>query len=91
LPEKAFQKSVEYAILDASCASENILLATEALGLGAVWTAAYPDKERMISVSKLLGIPDGTIPLNVIPVGHPTGVDQPKDKFKPENVHWEKW
>jgi len=27
----------------------------------------------------------------VIPVGHPTGTDKPKDKYKPENIHWEKW
>lgn len=91
LPEKAFQQRVEFAILDSACASENILLAAEALGLGAVWTAAYPDKDRMDAVRKLLGIPENIIPLNVIPVGHPTGVDMPKDKFNPENVHWEKW
>ena len=91
LPEKAFQKKPEFAILDASCASENILLAIEALGLGGVWTAAYPEPERMELVRKILGIPAEAIPLNVIPVGYPAGKDQPKDKFKPENIHWEKW
>jgi hypothetical protein len=42
-------------------------------------------------VRKTLNIPDDVIPLNVIPIGYPTGVDKPKDKFKPENIHWEKW
>ena len=87
LPAKAFQKKVEFAILDASCASENILLAIEALGLGGVWTEAYPDVDKMIHVRKVLGIPGDVIPLNVIPVGHPVGTDKPKDKFKPENIH----
>ena len=91
LPQKAFQKSLEFSILDASCASENILLAIEALGLGGVWTAAYPDEERMKFVRRVLNIPDDVIPLNVIPVGYPTGEDKPKDKFKAENVHWDKW
>jgi len=40
---------------------------------------------------KTLNIPQHIIPLNVIPVGHPTGADKPKDKYKPENIHWEKW
>ncbi|MCB4790823.1 MAG: nitroreductase family protein [Elusimicrobia bacterium] len=91
VPEKAYDKSMDFAIVDCSCASENILLAAEALGLGAVWTAAYPYKERMDAVRKTLNIPENIIPLNVIPVGHPTGEDKPKDKFKAENIHWEKW
>lgn len=32
---------------DCSAAAENILLATHALGLGAVWTAGYPAEERI--------------------------------------------
>jgi nitroreductase len=78
-------------VIDCSLAGENILLAVESLGLGALWTAAYPDKDRMDTIRKILKIPDDIIPLNVIPIGHPTGEDKPKDKFNPENIHWEKW
>jgi nitroreductase len=91
IPDKAYEKSTELAIIDSTCASENILLATEASGLGAVWTAAYPYKDRMDVVRKTLNIPENIIPLNVIPIGHPTGEEKPKDKFKTENIHWEKW
>ncbi len=91
VPEKAHDQKVEFAVIDSTCAGENILIAAEALGLGAVWTAAYPYKDRMDFVRKTLNIPDNVIPLNVIPIGHPTGEDKPKDKFKPENNHWEKW
>ncbi|MFH1369443.1 MAG: nitroreductase family protein [Elusimicrobiota bacterium] len=90
-PQKAAGESKEYAVIDASLASENILLAVEALGLGAVWTAAYPDEDRMNHVRALLNIPKHIIPLNVIPIGVPTGDDKPKDKYKPEKIHWEKW
>jgi hypothetical protein len=45
----------------------------------------------MEAARKILNIPSNIIPLNVIPIGHPTGIDQPKDKYKPENIHWEKW
>ena len=40
---------------------------------------------------KVLNIPQDIIPLNVIPIGHPAGTDKPKDKYKFENIHWEKW
>jgi nitroreductase len=91
IPEKAYDQRKEYAIIDCSLASENILLAAEAIGLGAVWTAAYPYDDRAGHVRKVLNIPQEIIPLNVIPIGHPTGEDQPKDKYKPENIHYEKW
>lgn len=91
IPEKAFENMTEFAIIDCSLAGENILLTVESLGLGAVWTAAYPDAKRMNAIRNVLGIPENIIPLNVIPIGHPTGEDKPKDKFKEENIHWEKW
>ena len=91
IPGKAYEKSLELAVIDSTCASENILLAAEAFGLGAVWTAAYPYKDRMDVARKALNIPQEIIPLNVIPVGHHTGTDRSKDKYNPENIHWEKW
>lgn len=90
-PKLAFGGSREFAVIDASLAGENILLAVEAMGLGAVWTAAYPDKERMDHVRSALNIPEDVIPLAVMPVGRPTGEDKPKDKYKKEKIHWEKW
>jgi nitroreductase len=91
VPAKAHLEKVEYAVIDSSLASENILLAVEALGLGAVWTAAYPYDDRAAHVRATLGIPAEVIPLNVIPIGHPTGKDEPKEKFRAENIHWGRW
>lgn len=90
-PKQAARGSEEFAILDCTCASENILLAAEALGLGAVWTAVYPGRELMNFVRKELNIPRDIIPLNIIPIGHPTGEDQAQDKFDADNICWEKW
>jgi nitroreductase len=91
IPEKAYDGNTEFAIIDCSLAGENILLTVESLGLGALWTASYPDKDRMNTVRKILNIPENVIPLCVIPIGHPTGEDKPKDKFHEENIHWDKW
>jgi len=87
--EKALPREVW--VQDCSAATENILLAAESMGLGAVWTGAYPSRERMDHIRKVLLIPDNIVPLNVIPIGYPAGDENPKDKFDPANVHWEKW
>jgi nitroreductase len=76
---------------DAAAASENILLAAEAMELGAVWSALYPYPERENHVRKLVKLPPSVTPFSIIPVGHPIGQDQPKDKFRADKVHWERW
>ncbi len=91
IPELAHRKLKEYAIIDCTCASENILIAVEAIGLGAVWTAVYPNIDRIEFVRKLLGIPKNVIPLNAIAIGIPTGEDLPKNKYKPQKIHYEHW
>ena len=91
LPELANNGSVEMAVVDATCASENILVAAHALGLGSVWVASYPYEDRMAHVSAVLGIPDGTIPLCVLPIGHPVMVKPPIGKYRPERIHRERW
>jgi nitroreductase len=90
-PERAHLKNRDLAIIDASLASENILLATEALGLGGHWTACVPYEDKMQHVRTVLGIPAGVIPLNVILIGVPTGEDKPKDKYQKDKIHWGKW
>lgn len=81
----------DFWIQDTSAATENILLAAEAMGLGAVWTGAYPNMEKVGIIRDMLKLPETIIPLNVIPIGHPSGDNQPKDKWIPSNIHWDKW
>lgn len=78
----------DFWIQDASAATENLLLAAHAMGLGAVWTGAYPSEERCISISKVLSLSDNLVPLNMIVVGYPAEHPQPKQKFKEENISY---
>ena len=73
-------------VMDCSAASQNLLLAVQALGLGAVWTGVYPDQERIETVRNFLEIPGHIIPLNVIPVGYPNETQEPKDKWDASKV-----
>ncbi|MBO4264102.1 MAG: nitroreductase family protein [Bacteroidales bacterium] len=75
---------------DCAAATENLLLAAHSLGLGAVWTASY-DAERAACVRRVLSVPEDILPFCVIPVGFPAGDGMPKDKWKPERIHKEKW
>lgn len=78
-------------VMDCSAATENLLLAAEAMGLGAVWTGVYPYDERLEAVEKALSLPENIIPLNVIPIGYPKGDQHPKDKYNAENIHYNGW
>lgn len=78
-------------INDVSAATENLLLAAHAMGLGAVWTGLHPDMNRAKMVQDMLGLPEHIIPLCVVPVGVPAEKPEIKDKFKPENIHYNEW
>lgn len=81
----------EFWVQDCSAATQNILLAAESMGLGAVWTGAYPRKETVNIIKVELGLPEHIVPLNVIPIGWQTGEEKPKQKYTEENIRWNKW
>ena len=80
-----------YWYLDCSAAAQNILLAAEAQGLGAVWTAAYPYEDRIRVVRKYTELPGNIVPLYVIPFGYPATAQEPKQKFDEKKIHYDKF
>lgn len=80
-----------YWIQDVSAASENLLLAAHAMGLGAVWCGIYPQMSRVEQFSEMLHLPENIIPMACICVGYPSGETTPKDKWKPEYIHYNTW
>jgi len=74
------------AEIDAAIAAENILLATSALGLGAVWVGGFDEKE----VASVLGIP--VRPIALIPIGYPAEEPVRKERYPTEMLtHHERW
>ncbi len=88
VPAEAFPIEPNYWVQDVSAASENILLAAHAMGLGAVWCGVYPGPERVLTLRNLLGVPEDLTPFNIIMIGHPDQQTSIKDKFKPEKIHY---
>lgn len=81
----------EFWVQDCSAATENILLAAHAYGLGAVWCGVYPIADRVKAVQGVLGMPETIVPLNIITMGYPAENPTPKDKFNKDNIHYQKW
>jgi len=77
-----------YWVQDCSAATQNILLAAESLGLGAVWTAAHPYPDRVKIVVAALALPSNLIPLCVIPLGYPEKEEAGKNKWNADNLLW---
>jgi nitroreductase len=83
--------SPDYWVQDCSAVTENILLATESLGLGAVWCGVYPNQDIVSTIQQILKLPKNIIPLNVIPIGYPKGENLPKQKYNPSKIHINSW
>ncbi len=81
----------EFWVQDVSAATQNILLAAHAQGLGAVWTGLYPDVPRVEQCKALLGLPEHIMPLCIVPVGYPAEQPAVKDKYKAERIHRNNW
>jgi len=84
-------KLPDFWVQDVSAATENLLLAAHAQGLGAVWTGVYPVMERVAEVANVLNCPENIIPLAVVRIGYPDESPKPKDKFKQENISYNKF
>jgi nitroreductase len=85
------EKYKGYWVQDCSAATQNLLLAAHALGLGAVWLGVYPLSDRVAKTQELLGLPSHVIPLAIVAVGHPAEKKGPEDRFQASRVHRNRW
>lgn len=86
-----FCRDSKYYLEDGCAATENILLAAFALGLGTCWVAG-DKKPYCLTVQKLLNVPDGYKLVSMVTVGYPAAEAETHHKRKLEEVlHWEKF
>jgi nitroreductase len=83
--------SDRYWVQDCSAATENLLLAAAALGLGAVWLGVHPNADRVAAVADILSIPPETPPLNLISIGHPAEEKGARTQYDRTRVHRGRW
>ena len=78
-------------VIDCSAAMENLLLASHALGLGAVWVGIHPVEARVKDISNLLGLPTFAVPLCLAAIGYAAEPLPKADRYKPERIHTDHW
>jgi nitroreductase len=80
-----------YWVQDCSAATQNILLAAHAMGLGAVWVGIYPVEDRVRRLQQLLALPAQVVPLALVPLGLPAERALPANRFDPARIHRNRW
>ena len=84
-------RAPDYAQIDASAATENILLEAVHLGLGAVWLGIAPGPDRMEAVRQVIGAPETIQPFGLVACGYPDKPVVPANRYDSARVHYEKW
>lgn len=78
-------------VQDCAAATENILIAASALGLGAVWLGCHGAPEREMAIQNALGIPEQIGVLSLLSIGHPAEKKQARTQYDPARVHQNRW
>lgn len=86
------EKHKGFAPIDCAAATENLLLAAHANGLGACWLGVYPSKDKRISnLRKLLKIPTSIIPFAIVAIGYPAEHKPIQNRNDESRIHWNNW
>ncbi len=80
----------EFLVQDSAAATQNMLLAIHALGLGGVWLGIHPLRSYYEEVKSLLGIPANVRVVSLIAAGHPRKPLPPRAAPQ-ERLEEEKW
>lgn len=72
--------------LDCSNATQNMLLAAHAEGLGAVWCGVSPEKQRMSALADIFHLPEEVVPFALVA----TGFTDIKTPLPPKRFHLER-
>lgn len=80
------EKSKGFWAQDCAAATQNLLLAAHARGLGAVWCGCYPREERAAGLRKVLALPEHIMPLALVVIGYPAETKARQDRYDPAKV-----
>ena len=83
-------RDTKYYLEDGSAATQNILVAARAHGLGSCWVAG--DKKAYAGeICRVVGAPQGYKLISLIPIGYPAESPEKAKRPLADVVHWEKY
>jgi nitroreductase len=89
--DKLLQPIHDFLLEDCAAATENVLLAAHALGLGAVWIGVFALTGWAKFIAKTLDLPSHVIPVALIAIGFPDETKPDRDRYEDAKWHREKW
>ena len=91
--DRAFRFAKDYWVIDGAIAAQNICLAAQELGLGAVWLGTWPQMDRVEAQKKLFALPETIVPHSIIALGYPEAdITAPRaSRYEANRVHFEQW
>jgi nitroreductase len=89
--DSRLERYPEFWVQDCSAATENLLLAAWARGLGCAWVGVHPLEDRIAEFRRLLGLPLEVTPLCLVPIGRPAVQAPKEDRYDPSRVRRDRW
>jgi nitroreductase len=89
--EAAFERHVSFLLQDCSAATQNLLLAAHALGLGACWVGVHPSESAVRKLKEMFNLPAPVVPVAVVSLGLPGEDPGPRTRFNRDYVRSETW
>ena len=91
--DRAFRFAKDYWVIDGAIAAQNICLAAQELGLGAVWLGTWPQMDRVEGQRALLSLPETVIPHSIIALGYSAeDITAPREsRYDAGRVHFGRW
>jgi len=81
----------QYMYQDCAAATENILIAATAMGLGSCWMGGLLEEDEMAKASEILALPPEIIFFGLISLGYPDEEKEAKGAIVPAKIHYEKY
>jgi nitroreductase len=76
---------------DCAAATQNLMLAAHALGLGSVWVGLHPRADRMEILRRAAHLPEDVEPFALVPIGHPAERPGNPERYRAEWIRAERW
>ena len=91
--DRAFRPAKDYWVIDGAIAAQNLCLAAQELGLGAVWLGTWPQMNRVEAQKRLFALPESIVPHSIIALGYPeTDLTAPREsRYEDDRVHFNRW
>ena len=89
--DTGLEKSPGYWSVDCAAATQNMLLAAHAAGIGSVWLGVHPRQGRKDALRKICGLPSHVEPFSLIALGYPDEAKEKPDRWRKERVHSNRW